>query len=268
MHGAGAVTQWVTEIAAAKRSRPQQLRPPGAERTPHGGAEGGPKRPLWHAFAQVRRLESRCGRSARCDRPTGASSRHAEQGRPCPGVSSPLRTTPTLSMEACLPAPPTTTSSTPGPSRRRPPPSRPRRTSSSRTRAPASSARSSAARRTSSTSRTGSARCAAIRSVPASGSTAAPSSSSGRSSRPRPGRCAARRARPTWSAPRRGWPARAGSTSRASTTPSWSRRCGATTCASRASSSSRCTGSTTCRPSCATSGPGRDGGSACSSTTW
>ena len=47
-------------------------------------------------------------------------------------------------------------------------------------------------------------------------------------------------------APAPGSPARAGSTSRASTTPSWWRRSGATTCASRASSSSRCTASTTC----------------------
>ena len=53
-----------------------------------------------------------------------------------------------------------------------------------------------------------------------------------------------------------GRPRRAGSASRAGTTPSWSRRSGATTCASRASSSSSSTASTTCRPSCATSRPG------------
>ena len=56
-----------------------------------------------------------------------------------------------------------------------------------------------------------------------------------------------RRARP-------GRPRRAGSTSRASTTPSWSRRSGATTCGSRASSSSTSAASTTCPPWSATSG--------------
>ena len=57
---------------------------------------------------------------------------------------------------------------------------------------------------------------------------------------------------------RPGSPAAAGSTSRASTTPSWSRRSGATTCASRASWSSTSAASTTCPPSSATSAPPRD----------
>ena len=64
----------------------------------------------------------------------------------------------------------------------------------------------------------------------------------------------------------RGWRGRAGSTSRASTTPSSSRRSGATTCASRASWSSTSAASTTCRPWSATSAPRRTAGSVCWST--
>ena len=133
-------------------------------------------------------------------------------------------------------------------------------TSSSRTRARASSARSSAARRTSSTSRTGFGR---VRGYPLGpgllGRRAARRPRAAEAGGARRPRCAARRARPTSPARGRGWPARAASTSRASTTPSWSRRSGATTCASRASSSSRCTAWTTCRASCASSArrPGR-----------
>ena len=52
-------------------------------------------------------------------------------------------------------------------------------------------------------------------------------------------------------------PRPAGSTSRASTTPSWWRRSGATTCATSASSSSTWRASTTCRPSSRDFEPGR-----------
>ena len=83
---------------------------------------------------------------------------------------------------------------------------------------------------------------------------------SGRSSRRRPPP-ARRTASGSVAVPRQrrpGSPAAAGSTSRASTTPSWSRRSGATTCGSRASWSSTWAASTTCPPWSASSPPTRD----------
>ena len=86
---------------------------------------------------------------------------------------------------------------------------------------------------------------------------------------PRPPRpVGRRRGRSPCRARRRRWRRPAGSSSRASTTPSWSRRCGATTCGSRGSSSNGSTAPITSMPWSARSGRDRAGGSASCSTTW
>ena len=152
------------------------------------------------------------------------------------------------------------------------PPSPPNATSSSRTPRPASAAPWCAARR----------RPAGSRSPSRTGAAGTGSSPSGAGflvdgaavQLVRPAVAGARRGprvrRPARSPSRpagAGRARRAGSTSRASTTPSSSRRSGATTCASRASWSSTWAASTTCRPWSATSAPRRTAGSACWSTT-
>ena len=73
-----------------------------------------------------------------------------------------------------------------------------------------------------------------------------------------PTACAPRRGAARWSAPRPAWRGRAGSGSRACTTPSSSSGCGATTCASRASSSSASTAPTTWPTRSQAFGPDRD----------
>ena len=92
--------------------------------------------------------------------------------------------------------------------------------------------------------------------LPARGPAGRPDRAGDRGRRPASRHGVRRRGRWPSTARGPGWPARAGSSSRAGTTPSWSRRSGATTCASRASSSSTSAASTTSSGHLRDFGPG------------